>query len=164
MARDEDFTNLYDFGTMTDDEVYDVVVQHLREYPELDAGWIDVRVRDGNVTLEGRVGSDGEVAVAEKVLVEVLGLESVTNNLVVGEAHRGLAPEAADDAAAARDEAGGRLGGSLEQQSDTADHLVQDLEAESYGTQDMGEAIEDGTVYSPPERPTPDGYGSREAH
>ena len=49
----------FDFSTMTDDEIYDLVVQHLGEYPELDLGWIEVRVRDGHVTLSGSVSSDG---------------------------------------------------------------------------------------------------------
>ena len=50
----------YDFAEMSDDEVYDLVVQHLGEYPELDVGWIEVRVSGGQVTLAGRVGSDAE--------------------------------------------------------------------------------------------------------
>jgi hypothetical protein len=164
MARD--FSDLYDFSSMTDDEIYDVVVQELSEYPNLDTGWIEVTVHGGHVTLAGRVGSDAEVRVAEQVVGEVLGIESLTNNLVVDELHRETLPEAADEAAAEADELDDQLGGSTQQdnQSDTASHLVEDLEAETYGTHDMQEAIEEGTAYEPPDRPVADGYESRENH
>ena len=154
----------YDFTTMTDDEIYDVVVQHLSEYPELDMGWIDVAVQDGRVTLSGRVSSDGEVQIAEQAILDVLGISELTNDLVVDELHRGEMPEAADDAATADAEVDDQLGEVIGDQSDTAEHLVEDLEALSYGTHDVGTAIQEGTSYEPPDRPVPDGYGSREQH
>lgn len=162
MARDFD---PYDFTGMSDDEIYDVVVQHLGEYPELDVGWIEVAVRGGRVTLSGRVSSDGEAQIAEKALVEVLGLAEVSNELVVDELHRGEAPEAADDALAQDREVDDQLGEPGEaQHSDTAAHLMEDLDAQTYGTHDVGTAIEEGAPYMPPQRPVPDGYTSREDH
>lgn len=156
----------FDFDSMSDDEIYDLVVQHLSEYPELDLGWIDVTVKDGHVTLSGRVSSDGEVQVAEKGVVEVLGLDEdrFTNDLVVDELHRGEMPEAADDAITADLEVDDQLGEGNFTQTDTAEHLVEDLDALTYGTHDVGTAIEEGASYEPPDRPVPDGYGSREAH
>ena len=156
----------FDFTEMTDDEIYDLVVQHLGEYPELDLGWIDVAVRSGHVTLSGSVSSDGEVQIAEKALLDVLGLgqESFTNDLVVDELHRGENAEAADDAAEEEMEADEQLGSVPSGQSDTAGHLVEDLDALSYGTRDVGTAIQDGTSYDPPDHPVPDGYGSRDDH
>ena len=156
----------FDFSEMNDDEIYDLVVQHLTEYPELDVGWIDVIVRDGHVTLAGRVSSDGEVQIAEKALIDVLGLseESFTNDLVVDELHRGEMPEAADDAVTAELETDDQLGSRTFTQSDTAEHLVEDLDALTYGTHDAGAAVQDGASYEPPDRPVADGYGSREDH
>jgi hypothetical protein len=90
--------DIFDFSGMTDDELYDLVVQQLREHPEVDEGWIQVGVKDGHVTLSGRVGSDSEVSVAEQVITEILGIEAFTNELVVDELHRGETSEAADDA------------------------------------------------------------------
>jgi len=151
---------------MTDDEIYDLVVQHLGEYPELDMGWIDVTVRNGHVTLSGRVSSDGEAQVAEKGVVDVLGLDeqNFTNDLVVDELHRGEMPEAADDAVTAELETDDQLGSQSFSQSDTAEHLVEDLDALTYGTHDAGAAVQDGASYEPPDRPVADGYGSREDH
>jgi hypothetical protein len=156
----------FDFTEMTDDEIYDLVVQHLGEYPELDVGWIDVAVRNGHVTLSGRVASDGEVQIAEKAVLDVLGLaqESFTNDLVVDELHRGELSEAADDAATEEMEADEQFGSADSSQSDTAEHLVEDLDALTYGTRDTGAAVQEGASYEPPDRPVPDGYGSREAH
>jgi BON domain len=154
----------YDFSVMDDDEIYDVVVQHLSEYPELDMGWIEVRVKGGHVTLSGRVSSDGEAQIAEQALLDVLGLPEITNDLVVDELHRGEAPEAADDAVTQDREVDDQMGEPQGNHSDTAEHLVEDLDAMSYGTHDPGTAIQDGTSYEPPDRPVPDGYGSRESH
>ena len=155
--------DIFDFSGMTDDELYDVVVQELREHPEVDSEWVEVRVKDGPVTLSGRVGSDSEVSVAEQVMTEILGLE-FTNELMVDELHRGEMPEAADDAVTAELEADDQLGSPSFSQSDTAEHLVEDLDALTYGTHDAGEAIQEGASYEPPDRPVPDGYGSRENH
>ncbi|HEX2203810.1 MAG TPA: BON domain-containing protein [Longimicrobium sp.] len=155
----------YDFTTMDDDEIYDVVLQHLSEYPELDMGWIDVIVKDGRVTLQGRVSSDGEAQIAAQAVLDVLGIADFSNELVVDELHRGEMPEAADDAVTADLEVDDQLGEQKEvNQSDTAAHLVEDLESLSYGTHDAGTAVEEGASYQPPDRPVPDGYGSRENH
>lgn len=156
--------DIFDFSGMTDDELYDVVVQELGEHPEIDAEWVEVRVRDGHVTLAGRVGSDSEVSVAEQVIVEILGLQEFTNELVVDELHRGEMPEAADDAVMQDLEVDAQYGETNENQSDTAAHLVEDLDAQTYGTHSVTDAVNDGASYSPPDRPTGEGYGSRESH
>lgn len=163
MAR-EHGGDLYDFDQMTDDEIREIVVEHLREYPNLDAGWIDVQVKDGFVTLSGRVGTDGEVRVAEAVVDDVLGIDSYSNELVVDELHRQELSEASDEATAEEEEVDGNLRGSMLQQSDTAEHLTSSLDAETFGTRDMGTAIRDGAPYSPPDGPVADGYASGEDH
>lgn len=156
--------DLYDFNQMTDDEIRQVVVQHLREYQGLDADWIDVFVKDGFVTLSGRVGTDGEYQMAQAVVDDVLGIDDYSNELMVDELHRGEAPEGADEAVAAAENDSGLGGGGTLQQSDTADHLQEHLEEEAFGTHDMGAAIRDGVPYTPPDSPVPDGYTSRENH
>ncbi len=161
----QDFDELFfDFENMTDDEVYDVVLQQLNEYPNIDPGWIDVAVKDGFVTVSGRVGTDSEKQVVEKIIVETMGISRFSNELVVDELVRGDVPEAADDAAAYEAELDDQLGGGTGSQSDTAAHLMENLDAEMYGTHDMQAAIEDGNAYEPPDRPMADGYGSEEAH
>lgn len=156
--------DIFDFSGMTDDELYDLVVQQLSEHPEVDAGWISVGVKEGHVTLSGRVGSDSEVSVAEQVITEILGIEDFTNELVVDELHRGEAPEAADDAVMADLEVDSQYGETNDNQSDTAAHLVEDLQSQMYGTHSVTDAVNDGAAYEPPDRPMGEGYGSRESH
>ena len=163
MAR-EHGGELYDFEQMTDEEIRQVVVEHFRESPEIDAGWITVYVKGGFVTLSGQVGTDGEFQVAEAILHDVLGVQDYSNELVVDELHRGEAPEGADEAVVQDEEVDDQLGETDAQQSDTADHIAQHLESDTYGTHDLGTAIRDGTPYTPPDRPIPDGYDSRENH
>ena len=156
--------DLYDFENMSDDEMREIVLEHLREYPNIDPDDIQVVVHDGRVTLSGRVGTDAEVQVATAVLDDVLGLDDFSNELVVDELRRGDAPEAADTANTEDAEVDSQIGEPLDQQSDTAEHLEVDLESDTYGTHDVGKAIRDAASYSPPDRPTGDGYGSREEH
>ncbi|MDQ3389520.1 MAG: BON domain-containing protein, partial [Gemmatimonadota bacterium] len=118
-----DFGGIFHLEDMSDAELRQLIVQQLREYPNLDAGWIDISVEDGFVTLSGRVGTDGELQVAEKVIAEVLGIESYSNELIVSEHHRPDLPEAIDDSLAVEDELDDQLGGDNSQQSDTAAHL-----------------------------------------
>lgn len=163
MAR-EHGGDLYDLSNMSDDEIRELVVQQLHEYPNIDADWIDVQVKNGLVTLSGRVGTDAELQVAEAVVHDVIGIESYSNELMVDELHRGEGAEAIDDWLAEENEMEDQLGDAASQQSDTADHLVEDLEAETFGTHDVGEAIQDGMPYIPPDRPIGDGYASTEDH
>lgn len=87
----------------------------------------------------------------------MIGIDTYENELVVDELHRADNPEAAD-------EVDDQSGEPDPQQSDTAEHLVEDLETETYGTHDVQEAIRDGATYIPPDRPVSDGYDSRENH
>lgn len=157
--------DLYDFENMTDSEIRDTVVEHLREAPELDADLIEVDVRNGSVTLTGRVGTDGELNVAEAILDDVLGIDDYSNELVVDELTRGEAPEGADEAVARDGEVEPSIGrGGSGQQSDTAEHLQENVEEQQFGTHDAGSAIRDGSTYTPPDRPTGNGYDSGEDH
>lgn len=158
--------DLYDFSSMTDDEIRGVITEHLQENPSLDADWIDVLVQDGFVTLSGRVGTDGEVQVAEGLLHDILGITDYQNDLVVDELHRISLSEASDEATTQVDELdeSAASGEVQDQHSDTAEHLAVNLEEDTFGTQDMSAAIRDGNPYIPPDRPQTDGYGSREDH
>lgn len=163
MARERG-GDLFDFENMSDDEIRDVILEQLREYPNLSADDVDVIVRDGHITLSGRVGTDAEAQVAVALLDDVLGLDDYTSELMVGEQGRFELPEAVDDAEIANEEADDVLDPEDDQQSDTAEHLAADDRTQLYGTQDMNEALREGASYSPPDRPVSDGYDSRENH
>src|SRR5690606_11591265 len=140
-----------------DDEIRDVVLERLRGDSNINPDDIDVVVLSGSVTLTGRVGTDTEVEIASSLLDDVLGLEDFSNELMVDALRR----DALNDEEGAGDDVPGN---PADQQSDTADHLVEDLESKTFGTEDVTQAIRDGSPYSPPEGPFADGYGSREDH
>jgi len=155
---------VFDLESMDDDEIRGVILGKLQEQPNLDAEWIDVGVTDGRITISGRVGTDAEARVASNVITDLIGATELNNELVIDENHRGQRAEGADEALMEQEELESQVGGGQGQQSDTADHLQPNMDEEAWGTHDMHSAIRDGSSYSPPDHPTPDGYGSREEH
>jgi hypothetical protein len=149
-----DFENLHSISDLNDRELRDVVRSHLRAHNGLDADYITVQVEDGEVTLEGRVGTDVERRVAERVLTDVLGVATVHNALVVQAIHRAESPLDIDDHLNEEERTEGLLlGDRAVPLSPEAEHLEEDLD----GTTDIGKAIEEGTSWIPPESPTPEG-------
>lgn len=164
MARDYD--NLYDITNLDDGELKDLVLQELREYPDIDVDLVEVNVDQGRVHLAGRVGTEQEVQAVESVVTDLLGVDRVRNELVVFDSVRGERSEAADDALVEELEADPQfsVGAGTQNTSDTAQHLVEDLEAEHFGTHNVQEAVERGTAYEPPDRAIQQGTYSIEDH
>lgn len=159
----EDFENLYDIDNMSDDEIKDLVLQELREYPELDVDLIEVTVKEGAVRLSGRVGTEQEIQLAEHLLTDKIGIDNITNDLVLDELVRGERSEAADEAYADDMAATPQAASSGPRTSDEAAHLMENPDAEQFGTHDPQEAVERGIAYEPPDTPPQEG-SSRENH
>lgn len=153
-----DFENLHDISDLNDRELRDVIRSHLRAHNGLDADYITVLVQDGDVTLEGRVGTDYERRVAERVLTDVLGVANVQNQLVVQAMHRAESPIDIDDHLAEEERTEGLLlGDRAVPLSPETEHAEEDLDARLHGTTDVGRAISDGMTWIPPESPTQEG-------
>jgi hypothetical protein len=135
MARD--FEDLHDIDDLNDDELRQLVRNHLDSEQGLDSDDITVVVEDGVVVLAGRIGTEAEARIAEHVVTDVLGIEQFESQLVVDPIRRGISPEAIDD--------------------HLADEDAQDLDGRLYGTTDVQDAIAEGTAWIPPESPTPEG-------
>jgi len=159
----DDYEDFYDLESMTDEELTELVRDELDDYPDLDASGLDINVRDGNVRIEGRVGTEAELRIIENVLTDVLGITDLQNHLVVDELVRIEQPEAADDANINVFAAGSGHGGA-DRTEDSAEHMLEDTAAELYGTDDVGEATERGLSYNPPVTPTQEGVRGRENH
>jgi len=153
-----DFENIHNVENLSDRELRDVVTSHLRAHNGLDADYITVQVANGSVILDGRVGTDYERRVAERVLTDVLGLANVQNNLVVQSIHRAESPLDIEDHLNEEERTEGLLLGDrpvpLEPESE---NRVENLDARLWGTTDIGKAISDGTAWIPPESPTQEG-------
>ena len=158
-----DFEDLHDLENLSDRELRDLVREHLEASTALDIDDITVRVEEGCVILEGRVGDAGEEQVAEHVLTDVLGITNFQNNLVVDPIRRAESPDAIDDHLAEEDRTEGLLLGDRPVSlSDESAHLADSPETESDGTSDVGRSIEAAEPWIPPESPTPEGL-SRDA-
>lgn len=156
---ERDFENIFRLDDLSDDDLRALVRDQLADYETVDADNILVSVTNGEVVLAGRVGTEEERRVAERILADVIGVKQYRNDLVVDEIRRDEEPEAVDDHVA---ESGTRhgepLGRRLEQVNDEAEHLEEDLDARMFGTHDVQTAIESGTAWNPPDEPTPEGF------
>lgn len=158
-----DFEDMDDVGDLSDEELREVVRDRLAEHRGLDLRDITVSVHDRVVALSGRVGTDGERRVAERVVTDLIGIETVRNNLVVDSLRRAESPEAADDSLADDDEHSGLLlGDRAVPLSREAEHLEEDLDSRLFGTSDIGNAIQNGMSWSPPSSPTQEGVEGEE--
>jgi hypothetical protein len=161
MARD--FEDVHDIDDLSDDELRALVREHLSADSAIDVDELSIHVKDGHVILDGRVGTDEERRIAEHIVTDVLGLEDYENNIFVDPIRRATTPEAVDDSLAEEDRESGRL--FAEQPmgiSPETESVVEDIDAQLFGTTDVGHAIEEGTAWIPPEAPTPEGYPAQD--
>jgi osmotically-inducible protein OsmY len=68
---------------LTDDEIHDKVIARLAADRDVKGGGIDVDVKDGVVTLRGKVREDSQKSKAERITRKVQGVKKVVNELVV---------------------------------------------------------------------------------
>jgi hypothetical protein len=154
-----DFEDIFRLDELSDEELRALVREQLADYETVDADNILVTATNGEVVLAGRVGTEEERRIAERILADVIGLKRYRNDLVVDEIRRDEEPEAVDDhLAESRERDGEPLGKRPEQVDDEAEHLDEDLDARLFGTQDVQSAIERGTAWNPPDEPTPEGF------
>jgi hypothetical protein len=164
MARDyEDFSNIDD---LDDDELRQLVRDRLAENPDIDVDDITVDVVDGTVRLEGRVGTESELRIAEHVVTDLVGAESLENGLVVDAIRRVETPMDIDDHMVMEADSAGTMLGEMPEQDSPEVHLNrgdEDLDERMFGTTNIQDAIAHGTAYSPPDSPTPEGMRGTDA-
>ncbi|HEX6589697.1 MAG TPA: BON domain-containing protein [Longimicrobiales bacterium] len=158
------YDDVYDVRTMEDGELRELIVGLLREERSLDADGVEVSVRAGTVRVRGRLGTEQEIEIVETLLLDRLGVENIENELVVDELVRHSLSEAADDAAIEEDRGAYNRRSRGERTDPEAEHLLDDVEADLYGTENVQQAIEGGDAYTPPDVPREEGTRSRERH
>ena len=153
-----DFEDTYDLENLSDRELRDLVREHLEASTALDIDDITVRIEDGVVVLEGRVGDAGEEQIAEHVLTDILGITKFRNELVSDPNRRAESPMAIDEHLAEENRTEGLLlGDRAVSFTDESAHLADSPEDDSEATSDVSKAIEGGRPWTPPESPTPEG-------
>jgi len=68
---------------LTDDELHDKVIARLAADRDVKGGGLDVEVKDGVVTLRGKVREDAQKVKAERITRKVQGVKQVVNELQV---------------------------------------------------------------------------------
>lgn len=160
MARD--YEDVHDLDDLSDDELRGLVREHLAAHNALDIDEITVQAENGVVVLGGRVGTDGERLIAEHVVTDLLGAQRCRNEIFVDPARRATSPDAIDEHLVQEDrEAGLQLGDRPLPLSPEAETTEENLDADLFGTTDVGRAIQDGTPWVPPESPTQEGFTER---
>ena len=154
----EGYEDSVDLDALSDEEIYDRIQEHLRE-GGVDPDDLDIDVADGKVTVGGRLGTEAEIRIVDHILTDQVGLsgyenEIVTDPLAVEESSEDTLESAQDQRSEDEDS---RLGEADDDRSDTADHLDENVERRTFGTRDPSAAVEEGTPYTPPDRPTPEG-------
>ena len=68
---------------LTDDELHDKVIARLAADRDVKGGGLDVEVKDGVVTLRGKVREEAQKVKAERITRKVQGVKQVVNELQV---------------------------------------------------------------------------------
>ncbi|GAB4357164.1 MAG: hypothetical protein OHK0021_01440 [Bryobacter sp.] len=74
---------LYGQKTVTDATIYDQVKLRLANDPDVKGGGLDVEVKEGVVTVKGRVTTEKAKAKIEKLARRVKGVKQVSNQVSV---------------------------------------------------------------------------------
>lgn len=161
---ESDFENISDIENLSDRELRQLVRDHLDAHNGLDPEDVTVIVRNGVVNLSGRVGTDGEMRIAEHIVTDQLGIVEFENELVVDSIRRAESPAAIDEHNADEEAHEGLLLGDRPLSlSPEAEHLDENILAEVEGTTDVHKSIESAIPWVPPESPTPEGLSGTDA-
>jgi hypothetical protein len=165
---ERDFENIHDIDNLSEGELRDLVRTHLAAHNMLDPDDLAVRIEDGVVVLGGRVGTEGERRVAERVVTDVLGITSVRNEILIDPIRRADSPEAIDDHLAEEERTEGLLLGDRPGPFDDEAEPIDggepySIDKHTFGTADVQDAIAGGTAWIPPESPTPEGLSGTDA-
>jgi hypothetical protein len=161
---ERDYEDIRDIDDLSDGEVRALVRDRLDDQRAFDPDDVEIAVRDKVVRLSGRVGTEEEFRIIERVVSDVVGIARVQNNLVVDPIRRAESPEPIDEHLVDEDlHEGLLLGDRPRPENPEAEHLHENLRAELFGTTDVQQSIEAGIPWIPPESPTPEGVSGQDA-
>jgi BON domain len=160
---EKDFEDIRDTDNLSDNELRALIRDTFEQQLLFDPDDVEVSVHNRVVSLSGRVGTEEELRIAERVVTDMVGLEKVRNNLFVDPIRRAESPEAIDEHLVDEElHENLLLGGRARSEDPEAEHLHEDIRSELFGTTDVQEAIEGGIPWNPPDGPTPEGFSGSE--
>jgi BON domain-containing protein len=158
-----DYEDIRDIDDLSDGEIRALVRDRLDEQRAFDPDDIDIAVRDRVVRLSGRVGTEEEFRIIERVVSDVVGIARVQNNLLVDPIRRAESPEAIDEHLVDEElHEGLLLGDRPRPEHPEGEHVREDIRSELFGTTDVQGAISEGVPWIPPDSPTPEGVSGQD--
>jgi len=155
---EKDYEDTRDIEHLTDNELRALVRDEFDSQLAFDPDDVEVSVSSGAVKLSGRVGTEEELRIVERVVTDLVGIERIKSELVVDPIRRAESPEAIDEHLVDEEMHGDRP----RSDDPEAEHLREDLPAELFGTTDVQQAIEGAIPWNPPDGPTPEGLEGSE--
>jgi hypothetical protein len=155
---EKDYEDVDGIDGLSDNELRALIRDTFDQQVAFDASDVDISVRSRAVTLSGRVGTEQEYRVVERMVSDIIGLANVRNDMVVDPIRRAESPEPIDEHLVDEEMHEGLLLGDRPRNEDPeAEHLREDLHAELFGTTDVQESISGAIPWNPPDGPTPEG-------
>ncbi|HET6760805.1 MAG TPA: BON domain-containing protein [Gemmatimonadaceae bacterium] len=161
---EKDYENTSDRDNLTDNELRALVRDEFEAQLAFDPDDVDVSVSSGVVRVSGRVGTEAELRIVERVVRDLVGLDNMKNELVVDPIRRAESPEAIDEHVVDEElHEGLLLGDRPRPENPEAEHLHENIRSELFGTTDVQEAISGAIPWNPPDGPTPEGVSGPDA-
>jgi hypothetical protein len=155
---EKDYENASSTEDLSDNELRALIRDTFEQQVAFDPNDVDIAVRSGVVELSGRIGTDEELRIVERMVTDIVGVKRVRNDLVVDPIRRAESPEPIDEHLADERLHEGLLLGDMPRPEDPeAQHLHQNLRAELFGTTDVQQSISGAIPWNPPDGPTPEG-------
>jgi hypothetical protein len=160
---EKDYEDIRDIDHLTDNELRALVRDEFEAQLAFDPDDVEISVGSGVVRLSGRVGTEEELRIVERVATDVVGIERLKSDLVVDPIRRAESPEAIDEHLVdERLHEGLLLGDSPRPEDPEAEHLRENIRAELFGTTDVQQSIVGAIPWNPPDGPTPEGIEGSE--
>ena len=160
----KDYENISDRDNLTDNELRALVRDEFETQLAFDPDDVDVSVSSGVMRVSGRVGTEAEFRIVERVVTDLVGLDKLKNELVVDPIRRAESPEPIDEHVVDEELHEGLLLGDRPRNEDPeAEHLHENIRSELFGTTDVQEAISGAIPWNPPDGPTPEGVSGPDA-
>ncbi|HEX6629070.1 MAG TPA: BON domain-containing protein, partial [Gemmatimonadaceae bacterium] len=94
---ERDYEDIRDTDDLSDNELRALVRDTFDQQVAFDPDDVEISVRSGVVNLSGRVGTEEEFRIIERVVTDLVGLQKVSNGIVVDPIRRAESPEAIDE-------------------------------------------------------------------
>ena len=160
---EKDYEDIRDTDDLSDNELRAQIRDTFDQQLAFDPNDVDIVVRAGVVSLSGRVGTDEELRIIDRVVSDIVGVKSVRNNVFVDPIRRAESPEPIDEHLVDEQLHEGLLLGDSPQPDDPeAQHLRENIRAELFGTTDVQQSISGAIPWNPPDGPTPEGIEGSE--